>query len=72
MTTSQLLPSNATQLEIDISAAADFLSVTEGALPSVRDAKYQNIPNDVVPWLVYEYGLGELLPYLPDLSLIHI
>jgi len=66
MTTSQLLPSNATQLEIDISAAADFLSVTEGALPSVRDAKYQNIPNDVVPWLVYEYGLGELLPYLPD------
>jgi len=30
----------------------------------VRGAGRVNVPGWVVPWLVYEYGLGEILPYL--------
>jgi P2-related tail formation protein len=33
---------------------------------SIRTAKRVNIPSSVVPWLIYEYGLGEILPYLGD------
>ena len=32
----------------------------------IRTAKRENIPDSVVPFLIYEYGLGELLPYLSD------
>lgn len=35
-----------------------------GASPIIRTAKRTNIPDGVVPWLIYEYGLGEILPYL--------
>jgi len=35
-----------------------------GAVPIIRTAKRTNIPDSVVPWLIYEYGLGEILPYL--------
>ena len=34
------------------------------AVPLIRTAKRINIPDSVVPWLIYEYGLGEILPYL--------
>jgi P2-related tail formation protein len=33
-------------------------------VPIIRTAKRVNIPDSVVPWLIYEYGLGEILPYL--------
>jgi P2-related tail formation protein len=59
-----LLPPNATQLERDFSRATSSLERTGSAVPTVRTAKRVNIPDSVVPWLIYEYGLGELLPYL--------
>lgn len=61
-----LLPPNATQLERDFSRATSFLERVGPPVPTIRTAKRINIPDSVVPWLIYEYGLGELLPYLSD------
>jgi P2-related tail formation protein len=61
-----LLPPNATQLERDLSRSTSSLERAGGPVPVVRTAKRLDIPDGVVPWLVFEYGLGELLPYLPD------
>lgn len=66
MATLDLLPPNATQFERDLATGSDFLNETETRVPRIRTAKRIDIPDDVVPWLIYEYGLGELLPYLPD------
>lgn len=40
------------------------ISKPGGAVPIIRTAKRTSIPDSVVPWLIYEYGLGEILPYL--------
>lgn len=61
-----LLPSNATELERDLSQSTDFLARLPQAGQLIRSSKRQNIPDSVVPWLIYEYGLGELLPFLTD------
>ncbi len=66
MASFDLLPPNASQFERDLTTASDFLHATEDRVPKIRTAKRIDIPDDVVPWLLYEYGLGELLPYLPD------
>lgn len=58
-----LLPPSATKLERDLSDAADFLRRAADAVPNLRTAKRIDIPDSVVPSLVAEYGLGELLPY---------
>lgn len=59
-----LLPPNATPLERDFSRATSSLQRTGSPVPLIRTAKRTNIPDSVVPWLIYEYGLGEILPYL--------
>lgn len=59
-----LLPPNATQLERDISRATSSLQRVAPPVPIIRTAKRVDIPDSVVPWLIYEYGLGEILPYL--------
>ena len=59
-----LLPPNATQLERDLSRSTSSLQRAGGPVPIIRTAKRTNIPDSVVPWLIYEYGLGEILPYL--------
>ena len=61
-----LLPPNSTQLERDFSRSTSFLQRTGGPVPTIRTAKRVNIPDSVVPWLIYEYGLGELLPYITN------
>ena len=61
-----LLPSNATDLERSLSAAMDSERRLSTAGQLLRTSKRLNIPDSVVPWLIYEYGLGELLPYLED------
>ena len=65
-TASELLPSSASKFERDLSASIDTLPRVGPAAELIRNAKRENIPDSVVPWLIYEYGLGELLPYLPD------
>jgi hypothetical protein len=57
-----LLPPNATTLERDFSRSTSSLQRTGGPVPIIRTAKRVNIPDSVVPWLIYEYGLGEILP----------
>lgn len=61
-----LLPPNATQLERDFSRATSFLERVGPPVPTIRTAKRVNIPDSVVPWLIWEYGLGEILPFLED------
>jgi P2-related tail formation protein len=64
MSRHDLLPPNATQLERDFSRATSGLQRVGPPVPIIRTAKRVNIPDSVVPWLIYEYGLGEILPYL--------
>lgn len=59
-----LLPPNATTLERDLSRSSSGLQRVGPPVPIIRTAKRTNIPDSVVPWLIYEYGLGEILPYL--------
>lgn len=59
-----LLPPNTTQLERDLSRATSSLERAGQSVPVIRTAKRIAIPDSVVPWLIYEYGLGEILPYL--------
>ncbi len=59
-----LLPPNATALERDFSRSTSSLQRAGGPVPIIRTAKRVSIPDSVVPWLIYEYGLGEILPYL--------
>ena len=61
-----LLPPNATQLERDFSRSISSFQRVSSPVPTIRTAKRTDIPDSVVPWLIYEYGLGELLPYLSD------
>lgn len=61
-----LLPPNSTALEhaiIDCAIPATFSD--QERLP-ITGIKLDNPPADWLPWLVYEYGLSEFLPYLSD------
>lgn len=60
-----LLPPNATQQERDIETAMRAGVALRAAIDLIRTAK-ENPPDDFVLWLVYEYGLAELLPYIAD------
>lgn len=61
-----ILPTNATPLErvLDLASAAEP-RVIDG-VEAIATAKLVDIPDALIPWLIWEYGLGELLPYLPD------
>jgi hypothetical protein len=59
-----LLPPNATTLERDFSRATSSLERVASPVSRIRTAKRTEIPDNVVPWLIYEYGLNELLPFL--------
>jgi len=65
MTPLHLLPANATPLEQALSLASDPLPRL--ALDADALRRYKTEPTDaLLPWLIWEYGLGELLPYLPE------
>lgn len=66
MTQAPLLPSNASELERDLSLSQDSLTRLSSGPPKIRTGKRLDIQDDVIPWLILEYGLGELLPYIPD------
>ena len=59
-----ILPGNATQLERDLELTGDLGKFTQ-PLDLLRRAKLDAI-DSYVPFLIWEYGLGELLPYLKD------
>ena len=65
MTPEHLLPANASPLEQALSLATDSLSRL--AVPADAIRQFKVAPTDpLLPWLIWEYGLGELLPYLPE------
>ncbi|QPC44631.1 hypothetical protein HW532_19155 [Kaustia mangrovi] len=65
--TAHLLPPNATELDKAFSLAFDPAPELAPAIDAVRGAKLVAPPPSWLPWLVYEYGLGELTPYVPNL-----
>lgn len=62
-----LLPRNATKLELLFSEVGDPLATLAERFDDIRAADI-NTPPQFLPWLVWEYGLGELSPYLPNLT----
>jgi P2-related tail formation protein len=65
MPSDHLLPPNATTLERSLSLSTDLLTRLGGEIETLKGFKTD--PSDsLLPWLIWEYGLGELLPYLPD------
>lgn len=63
-----LLPErNSSPFEQAFSLAIDTYSLTDQNVTAMRGLKLRNPPPSFLPYLVYEYGLGELTPYLPNL-----
>ena len=61
-----LLPSNATPLERAISLAADPYDRIDEGVTASRGIKLVDVPATILPYLVHEFGLGAITPYLPD------
>jgi hypothetical protein len=61
-----LLPSSSTKFERALSEAIDPTPRVSGAITSLHGIKFTPPPS-LLPFLVYEYGLGELTPYVPNL-----
>ncbi|MFC5760522.1 phage tail protein [Rhizobium sp. GCM10022189] len=63
-----LLPSNSGLLETTIEASlGDRWEDIGAAVTAIRTAKLVSPPSSFLPWLVLEYGLGELTPFVPNL-----
>lgn len=61
-----LLPANATPVERaleDVLTAAPTMRQRAGEIPGIKF----NAPDVLLPWLVHEYGLAEVAPYIGDL-----
>lgn len=65
-TPAHLLPASSTKFERALSEATDPTARLSGAIASLHGFKFTPPPT-VLPYLVYEYGLGELTPYVPNL-----
>jgi hypothetical protein len=64
MNTQSLLPSGSTDFELAMEAAT-ALDARASAIRLNPRAKLDGF-DPFVPWLIWEYGLGEILPYLSD------
>lgn len=64
---SDLLPQNATKWEKTTAEAIEIQPVVNSAINSMRRVKFVSPRPSMLPFLVYEYGLGELTPYVPNL-----
>ena len=67
MTRPSLLPANATRFEDTLSLATDMIPRVKDPIDAMRGIKYVNTPPSLLPFLIYEYGLEELRPYVPNL-----
>ncbi|AQX19649.1 phage tail protein [Bartonella sp. WD16.2] len=65
-----LLPTNTTQFEKRLADACDFHKDIEDSINFISRAKLDIIDPSFLPWLVEEYGLGELTSYVPDFSVL--
>jgi hypothetical protein len=62
-----LLPTNATPWEKAVADAMPVSAVADSAINAMRRVKYVSPRPSMLPFLVWEYGLGELTPYVPNL-----
>lgn len=62
-----LLPGSATAWERAVADALDTDSSVAPAIAAIRGTKLLAPPPSFLPFLVHEYGLGELTPYVPNL-----
>ncbi len=64
---SVLLPSNATSWERAVADAAVPPEVVTSAIRAIRGAKLDHPVPAMLPFIVWEFGIGELTPYVPNL-----
>ncbi|OCC05114.1 hypothetical protein BA190_09365 [Labrys sp. WJW] len=62
-----LLPPASPPLGKAISLASDIYGLVDPNVTALRGLKLGNPPPSFLPYLIYEYGLGELSPYVPSL-----
>ncbi|WP_375687947.1 phage tail protein [Bartonella sp. AC62GZZY] len=62
-----LLPTHATEFEKRLADACNFHQDVDGSVLGISRAKLITRPPRFLPWLIEEYGLGELTPYVPNL-----
>lgn len=62
-----ILPGNTTVWEGALADALDTSSVVAPSIDLIRGTKLVAPPPTFLPFLVHEYGLGELTPYVPNL-----
>ncbi|WP_455475706.1 phage tail protein [Bartonella sp. B17] len=62
-----LLPTNATEFEKSLANACDFHKDVDDIISGISRSKLLIRPPSFLPWLIEEYGLGELTPYVPNL-----
>ncbi|MCR6672202.1 phage tail protein [Devosia ginsengisoli] len=65
--TSELLPTNSTPWERAVADAMAIPELVHDSIGAMRRVKYVSPRPAMLPFLVYEYGLGELTPYVPNL-----
>lgn len=64
---SDILPPNSSSWEIAVAKSIAYPQVISDAVDAIRKAKLVSPPPSFLPWLVMEYGLDELTPYVPNL-----
>lgn len=63
----ELLPGNSTGWERAVAGVLDTTATLGPAITIIRGTKITAPPPSFLPFLIYEYGLGELTPYVPNL-----
>ncbi|MBX4336410.1 phage tail protein [Bartonella raoultii] len=64
---SSLLPTHATEFEKRLADVCDFHQDVDASVLGISRSKLITRPPRFLPWLIEEYGLGELTPYVPNL-----
>ncbi|WP_413154864.1 phage tail protein [Bartonella sp. cb54] len=62
-----LLANNATEFERCLADVCDFHQDVDDIISGISRSKLVTRPPRFLPWLIEEYGLGELTPYVPNL-----
>lgn len=61
-----MLPTNATAFEKRLADVCDFHRDVSASISGISHAKLTTRPPGFLPWLIEEYGLGELTPYIAN------
>lgn len=62
-----LLPTNSTPWEKAVADALAPVELVAGSIGTIRGTKLASPPPSFLPFLIWEYGLSELTPYVPNL-----